>query len=89
MSFLGHLRNDSGSRMEPYYLSANIGNATTLCIAPATDEKIVQSGQDIADTSGYFLFETDRSQEPPSVRIMAQILTDEAAMELGKLLNME
>lgn len=75
--------------MEPYYFSKALDNAVTLSIAPATDEKIVQSGQDIRDASGYFLFETDNSSHPPGVRIMAQFMSDECALEMSELLCME
>jgi hypothetical protein len=47
------------------------------------------SGQEIADPSGYFLYETRKSQEPNEVRIIARVFSEEAAFELSRLLNME
>ena len=75
--------------MGPFYFSVNIDNAITLSIAPITDERIVQSGQELADTSGYFLVQTDSSQTPNDVRIMAHILSEDAALEISSMLNMQ
>jgi hypothetical protein len=75
--------------MAEHYFSTNLDNETTLCIAPLTDRRIAMSGQEIADTSGYFLYETRKSEEPNEVRIIAQILSEEAAFELSRILNMD
>jgi hypothetical protein len=75
--------------MAEYYFTTNIDNETTLCIAPLTDRRIAMSGQEIADPSGYFLYETRKSQEPNEVRIIARVFSEEAAFELSRLLNME
>jgi hypothetical protein len=47
------------------------------------------SGQEIPDTSGYFLYETCKSQEPNEVRIIAQLVSEEAAFRLSRMLNMD
>ena len=75
--------------MAEYYFTTNIDNETTLCIAPLTNRRIAMSGQEIADTSGYFLYETCKSQEPNEVRIIAQLLSEEEALRLSRILNME
>ena len=43
--------------MAEHYFSTNIDNETTLCIAPLTNRRLAMSGQEISDTSGYFLYE--------------------------------
>jgi hypothetical protein len=47
------------------------------------------SGQEIPDTSGYFLYETCKSQESNEVRIIAQLVSEEAAFRLSRMLNMD
>jgi hypothetical protein len=74
--------------MAEYYFTTNIDNDTTLNIAPLTNRRIAMSGQEIADPSGYFLYETCKSQEPNEVRIIAQFLSEEAALRLSRMLNM-
>jgi hypothetical protein len=75
--------------MAEYYFTTNVDNETTLCIAPITNRRLALSGQEIPDTSGYFLYETRKSQEPNEVRIIARVLSEEAAFELSRILNME
>jgi hypothetical protein len=75
--------------MAEYYFTTNVDNETTLCIAPITNRCLALSGQEIPDTSGYFLYETRKSQEPNEVRIIARVLSEEAAFELSRILNME
>ena len=72
--------------MAAYYFTTNIDNETTLCIAPLTNRRIAMSGQEIADTSGYFLYETCKAQEPNEV---AQLLSEEAALRLSRMLDMD
>lgn len=75
--------------MADHYFSTNIDNEITLCIAPLTSRRLAMSGQEIADTGGYFLYETNKSEHPNEVRIIAQILSEEAAFQLSRILNME
>jgi hypothetical protein len=75
--------------MADHYFSTNIDNKITLCIAPLTSRRLAMSGQEIADTGGYFLYETNKSELPNEVRIIAQILSEEAAFQLSRILNME
>jgi hypothetical protein len=75
--------------MAHLYFTTNIDNETTLCIAPLTSRRIAMSGQEIPDASGYFLYETRKSEQPNEVRIIAQLVSEEAAFELSRILNME
>jgi hypothetical protein len=74
--------------MAEYYFSARIDSDTTLCIAPLTDRRIELSGEDIEDTSGYFLYELKGGGEPNEVRIIARLASEEAAFELKDMLSL-
>ena len=74
--------------MAEYYFSKNIGNNRTLCISPLTDRLIAESGQEVSDPGGYFLFERYRSDGPNHVEIIAQALSEEAAFRLRAILEM-
>jgi len=73
--------------MDNFYFSVNLGNDRTLCVAPLTDRKIALSGEDIGDTSGYFLFET-RSSDGFAVEIIAKVQSEEAAFWLRDMFKM-
>jgi hypothetical protein len=64
--------------MAEYFFSKNVGNNRTLYIAPLTDRLIAQSGQEIPDSGGYFLFQRRHSEGPQHVEIIAQALSEEA-----------
>ena len=72
---------------DPYYFSANLDNNRVLCIAPLSNRRIENCPERLDDISGYFLFETKRA-EPHSTKVMARIISEEAAFELSELLNM-
>jgi hypothetical protein len=74
--------------MASYYYTASRGNGTTLFLAPLTDSHIAAAGQELPDTSGHFLFERD-DKDPSEIRIIAQVLSDDAVFELRCLLNMD
>jgi hypothetical protein len=65
--------------MAEHYFSTNLDNETMLCIAPLTNRRLSMSGQEIADVSGYFLYETHKSEEPNEVKIIAKLTSEEAA----------
>jgi hypothetical protein len=73
---------------DPYYFSVSFGNDRTLCIAPLTTRRVEQSGQKIKDLSGYYLYETNRCEEPPTVRIIAKLVSEEEAFCLSEMLQM-
>ena len=43
--------------MGAYYFSKALDNYRTLCLAPLTERRLAEPGQEIQDVSGYFLFE--------------------------------
>jgi hypothetical protein len=71
-----------------FYYSVNLGNSITLCIAPITDSRIEQSGQELLDTSGYFLFQISQSEAGTETKILAQVLSDEGVDLLRTAFNM-
>jgi hypothetical protein len=75
--------------MAEHYFTTNLDNETTLSIAPLTNRRITLSGQEIEDTSGYFLYETCKSSEPNEVKIIARVLSEDAAFQLSRMLRME
>lgn len=75
--------------MPEYYFSAQTDSETTLCIAPLTDKRIELSGEEIDDTSGYFLFETKGGAEPGEVCIIARLTSEEAAFRLKDMLALK
>jgi hypothetical protein len=72
-----------------YYFSAKIDTDTTLCIAPITNKRVELSGQEIADRSGYFLFQTRGKGEPSEVEILARLESEEAALRLKDMLSLK
>jgi hypothetical protein len=74
--------------MSAYYFSKALDNYRTLCLAPLTDRRIAESGQEIQDVSGYFLFEMRGFGDATEIDILAQALSDEAAFRLRDLFEM-
>ena len=74
--------------MDELYFSVNLDNERMLCLAPLTDRRIVMSGQELADTGGYFLFEKTGSGERAGIEVIAQGISDDAVNRLRALLNM-
>lgn len=74
--------------MNALYLSANVSDDASLCIAPLSKRKIAACGQDPLDAAGYFLFE-QRHGDPDGVEVLARIETEEAAIRLAALLNLQ
>lgn len=77
--------------MPQFYFSVNRDNRTRACIAPLSNRLIERSGQQIDDPSGYFLFElteTQSSGEFEDVEIIAQMVSEEAALRLKEILGM-
>ncbi|MCA1527359.1 MULTISPECIES: hypothetical protein [Bradyrhizobium] len=75
--------------MSNYYFSAKVDDDTTLCIAPITARRIELSGQEIADDSGYFLFQTKGGAEPSEVEILARLTSEEAVLRLSQMLDLK
>jgi len=75
--------------MDCYYFSTNVDNATSLCIAPLTDESATAAGLNPTQASGYFLYEKTQTGGLPEVAVIAHLLSEEAALKLSQILNME
>lgn len=76
-------------KMSEYYFSAKLDLDTTLCIAPITDRRIELSGENLEDTSGYFLYQTKGDGEAGEVQIIARLISEEAALHLKQMLSLK
>ncbi len=74
--------------MDEFYFSVNLDDERTLCLAPLTDRWLAMSGQEIANPSGYFLYERRGSDELCGVEIIAHVVSEEAAFRLRDMFNM-
>jgi hypothetical protein len=74
--------------MDELYFSVSIDDQRTLFLAPLTNRCIEMSGQEVADPSGYFLFERRGAGEMASVEIIAHVESEDAALRLREMLNM-
>ena len=74
--------------MAEFYFTVNLDNERTLCLAPLTDRKIAMAGIELNDPSGYFLFEKRGSGDLASIEVIAQVLTEDAALRLRDMFNM-
>ncbi len=74
--------------MDQHYFSVDLGDSKKLCLAPLTDTQIENSGQEIADCGGYFLFERDVIN-PNRIEIIAKIVSEESVFRLKQVFNME
>lgn len=75
--------------MDEYYFSLCLDADRTLCLAPLTSRRIEMSGQEVADTSGHFLFEKRGGGDDAGVEIIAQIVSDEAVLRLREMFGMD
>jgi len=73
--------------MPQFYFSVNLDDDRMLCLAPLTDRRIQLSGQEIENTAGYFLYE-QRKSDHSAVKIIAHVLSDEAAFDLRDMFKM-
>ncbi|TPM03636.1 hypothetical protein FJ960_14215 [Mesorhizobium sp. B2-3-11] len=74
--------------MDEFYFSVNIDANRTLCLAPLTDRRLAMAGQELADTSGYFLFEQHGEGDFAKVEILAHVVSDDAVSRLRCQFNM-
>lgn len=75
--------------MGEFYFSVPLGDKHALCVAPLSDRRLAMSGQEVADPSGYFLYERRGSGELADVEIIARVVSEEAALRLRDMLKME
>jgi len=73
--------------MDAIYLSGSLDEKASLCIAPLTKRRIQASGTNPNDASGYYLFECNHG-DPDSIEILAKLESEDAALRLGRLLNL-
>lgn len=71
----------------PLYLSGDIDSDSSVYIAPLTSDKIESLGDEVVDTSGYFLFCKDRNN-PQDITILARAVSEDAALNLARMLNL-
>lgn len=74
--------------MDAHYFSVDVGEHKRLYLAPLTDTQIENSGQEIAETDGYFLFERDVN-DSSRIEIIARVVSEEALFKLRQVFNMK
>jgi len=74
--------------MDEFYFSVNIDAGRTLCLAPLTDRRLAMAGQELEDTSGYFLYEQHGEGDFARVEILAHVVSDDAVCRLRSQFNM-
>lgn len=74
--------------MSDYFFSVSLDGAKSLFLAPLVDQDLELAGQQISDTSGYFLFEKTGRGEGAQLEILAQAVSEEAALRLRELFKM-
>lgn len=74
--------------MSEYFFSVSLGEARSLYLAPLVDNDVELTGQEIDSTSGYFLFEKTGIGATAQVEILAQAVSEEAALRLRELFKM-
>lgn len=75
--------------MDEYYFSAPMPGGKMLCLAPLTDRRIANADIEVVDCSGLFLYEQEGSGDGASIKIMAQILSEDAALQLREFFKMD
>jgi hypothetical protein len=71
-----------------YYFSGSLDNDQTLFISPLSDFDIEASGETVEDASGYFLYQRCYSAPEGSLTLLARLQSEEAAVEMSRLLNL-
>lgn len=74
--------------MDEFYFSVNIDAGRTLCLAPLTERRLAMAGQELSDTSGYFLFEQHGEGDFARVEILAHVVSEDAVSRLRAQFNM-
>lgn len=75
--------------MADFYFSAPSCDGGTLCLAPLTERRRLAASSDVPDASGYFLFEQRGRGESAEIEILARVDTEEAALRLREILNLD
>lgn len=74
--------------MNTCYYTANRPDGSTLYLAPLTSRRIEAADLDIDDPSGLYLYEHRGSQEAGSVKVIARVMSPEAALMFRELFGM-
>jgi hypothetical protein len=74
--------------MSEYFFSVSLDGIKSLYLAPLVDQDLELAGLEIDDTSGYFLFEKTGLGSGATVEILAQAVSEEAALRLRELFGM-
>jgi len=72
-----------------YYFSRKLDDRRILVLAPLSSRRLAMSGEEIPDQSGYFLFEQVGEENCASVSILAQVHSDEAALALKNMMQLD
>nr|WP_321360253.1 hypothetical protein [uncultured Hyphomonas sp.] len=71
-----------------FYFSKQLGDDRLLCLAPLTNRLQAVADVQPDNCSGYFLFEQFGIELCKQIRILAQVHTDDAAMELKEMMQL-
>jgi hypothetical protein len=74
--------------MDDLYFSVPLEDDRLLCLAPLTERRLEMAGQDLEDTSGYFLYEQRGEGDRATVEIIAHVVSPEGAMRLRDMFKM-
>lgn len=73
--------------MAHYFFEGQTPNGEKLILSPLPDRILAISDQEIADTAGHFLYLKPDSDDH-NITILAQIFSDEAVLEISRMLNL-
>ncbi len=71
-----------------YYFSKQLGDDKLLCLAPLSTRQQAVADVQPDNCSGYFLFEQLGIELCRQIRILAQVHTDDAAMQLKEMMQL-
>jgi hypothetical protein len=71
-----------------YFFSSEERGGKTLCLAPLSDRLVAECGQEIPDSTGYFLFSREQVGDRENIEIIAHVPNDEAALHLRALVGL-
>lgn len=72
------------------YFSMNLSNDLMLCISPLSDKRAFAAGPEVQrNPVGYFLYQTSNSGAHEDIAVLARLASEDAAIRLSRILNME
>lgn len=74
--------------MTDYYLSGTSDGGSELVIAPISQEIAAAQNMIGQESLGYFLYQKNNPEDRLDICILAHIPSEEAAFELGRILNL-